>query len=592
MGRQDGARASSHTLLSFTHLLSHARLSLERGLQWRTEELVRSGRDAGVTNDVKRPPVRYLVAMDMYLLVPALLLLWWQGLSVGGQDTCDQCDCKLSCHPYDVRAAEARVKLSDRLPIDGVACSRWKMADDIVMQGRCLLTVNVTPLLGERRLGAEYSGDIKITGTQTGNSVTTRCRSASVHAWAALSPQTRSVPSTLECISETKSRIRTRPLDRLLSTVTVKTSPRGSEPRWRPNPCRSLGAGHFTGHRDPDSYRIVFVLTLPTFACFCSLPGCLVVSPVSLEVFWWSPLSNDDERAIYSIKTRCTSGSVEWNGAYGAIRLEVRPYLKHDYRVCFVVNSEHTVTQVSQETPHTRKANYRLQQEELWTLTMTPLVTTRGKSKEYCVVGRTSSQPVLLYVEVERTTQFTGIPVVTVQYVVEKLTDDVLMHPMEGECQRMRHFSVTVIAGATVVCVMNVVVSCDKVVFKVGHAYSWTRIQLKFIVEVGREKLIISKLLAALVSFNVADLVAPVQQYGHRRAISGPYLIETGRLCGARPHVEQVPKNAMGEEKVSKLGSPHLTTRVSSAPGGGVTPAECRACTDQEILDAYCTSDF
>lgn len=150
--------------------------------------------------------------------------------------------------------------------------------------------------------------------------------------------------------------------------------------------------------------------------------------------------SNDDERAIYSVRTRCTTGSIEWNGAYGAIRLEVRPYANHDYRFCFVVDSQHTVTQVSQETPQTRKANYRLQQEEEWSLRMSSVVVAaRGKSQEHCIVGRTSStgsaEPVLLYVEVERTTEFTGIPVVTVQYVVEKVTDSSLLYDPMEECR-------------------------------------------------------------------------------------------------------------------------------------------------------------
>ncbi|XP_076449188.1 meteorin-like protein [Babylonia areolata] len=158
--------------------------------------------------------------------------------------------------------------------------------------------------------------------------------------------------------------------------------------------------------------------------------------------------SDDDERAILSVKTRCRSGTIEWNSAYGAIRLEATPYLTGDYRFCFVVHGRHTVTQVSRETSRPRQLqNYRLRLEELRALmSLDPLVQTsgeEGESEEVCVVGgrgRTGGGgggdggSVWLYVEVERTNRFTGIPSVTLQYDVEPVSDRALLDPME-ECR-------------------------------------------------------------------------------------------------------------------------------------------------------------
>ncbi|KAK7113222.1 meteorin-like protein [Littorina saxatilis] len=146
--------------------------------------------------------------------------------------------------------------------------------------------------------------------------------------------------------------------------------------------------------------------------------------------------SNDDKRAIFNVRTRCNTGAIEWSSAYGAIRLEVQPSVAGDFRLCIVVDSHHTVTQVSQEAPRTRRLkNYRLGLEELRLLSMSPLVSVGEgeRSGEVCVSGRTR-QPVLLFVEVERTNRFTGIPSVTLRYDVESLSDAMLYDPME-ECR-------------------------------------------------------------------------------------------------------------------------------------------------------------
>lgn len=141
--------------------------------------------------------------------------------------------------------------------------------------------------------------------------------------------------------------------------------------------------------------------------------------------------SDVDERAIFNVKMRCSVGSIKWNSAYGAIRLEFKPQLPNDYRLCFVLDSQHTVTQVSQESAYVRRSNYRRKVESLVSTSLTPLVTAQGKSEELCVLGRTDS-PVLLYLEVERSNEFTGIPTVSFQYDIQKVTDEAVSDPMEG----------------------------------------------------------------------------------------------------------------------------------------------------------------
>ena len=142
--------------------------------------------------------------------------------------------------------------------------------------------------------------------------------------------------------------------------------------------------------------------------------------------------SIDDQRAISSVRTHCSAGSIEWSSAYGAIRLELQPPVPGHYRLCFVVDSHNTVTLVWQESPGSRSQNYRLGLEQLRPSAMTRLVSARGKSEEVCVVGRTPHS-VFLFVEVERTTRFTGIPSVTLQYDVDTLLINALSDPMEGK---------------------------------------------------------------------------------------------------------------------------------------------------------------
>ncbi|KAL8585734.1 hypothetical protein ACOMHN_056363 [Nucella lapillus] len=165
--------------------------------------------------------------------------------------------------------------------------------------------------------------------------------------------------------------------------------------------------------------------------------------------------SNEDDRAIFTLRsTLCRAGSLQWSSAYGAVRLEIQPFQQHtDYRLCFLTQSHHTRTQVSlEDVPENRDnvvlqlKNYRLHEEKNKTSPsgsassgMRPLVVAasegKGGGEEVCVLGR-PRKPVVLFLEVERSQRFTGIPSVTLQYDVEPLpeVDALLADPME-ECR-------------------------------------------------------------------------------------------------------------------------------------------------------------
>jgi hypothetical protein len=86
---------------------------------------------------------------------------------------------------------------------------------------------------------------------------------------------------------------------------------------------------------------------------------------------------------------------------------------------------------------------------------MSPLVVvTEGKSQEVCVGGRTreggEGEGVILYVEVERTNQFTGLPYVTLQYDVEFLDEASVADPMQGKAYYKQFSSFSVCPGVSV----------------------------------------------------------------------------------------------------------------------------------------------
>ena len=142
-----------------------------------------------------------------------------------------------------------------------------------------------------------------------------------------------------------------------------------------------------------------------------SLSVCLSVCPDS---------PSEDQRAIFTVRSRCRSGSVAWSSAYGALRLALRPALLGGYRLCFVLVSQHALSQVSLETGAGQGSRV-----------MTRLVATSGRSGEVCVAGR-AGRGLRLFLEVERPPRFTGLPALSLDYDVQPAPDAQLAHPMEG----------------------------------------------------------------------------------------------------------------------------------------------------------------
>ncbi|XP_005102396.2 meteorin-like protein [Aplysia californica] len=144
--------------------------------------------------------------------------------------------------------------------------------------------------------------------------------------------------------------------------------------------------------------------------------------------------SSEETQAIYSMGLICNTGTITWFGGSGAVRLELTPFVRGDFRTCFVIESENIHVKISQENPHVSKAkNYRLKAHEERTLKLDHLVTSKLKSNEFCVSSK-SGDPLLLYIESVRTPDVIGVAKVVFHYDVEKLDSMVLVDPME-ECR-------------------------------------------------------------------------------------------------------------------------------------------------------------
>ncbi|XP_071106107.1 meteorin-like protein [Haliotis cracherodii] len=137
------------------------------------------------------------------------------------------------------------------------------------------------------------------------------------------------------------------------------------------------------------------------------------------------------EGAIINVKPKCLEGQITWLSSYGAIRLELSPRHAGEYRYCVRVQSENIKTIVSQEVLSRTHGNYKLKIVNDVEVRLSPLFTTRGRSREFCISG---SDPVRLYLETERSDEDTGVARVKVHYDIEKTSSSLHYSPME-ECR-------------------------------------------------------------------------------------------------------------------------------------------------------------
>ena len=135
----------------------------------------------------------------------------------------------------------------------------------------------------------------------------------------------------------------------------------------------------------------------------------------------------NDQRGVKSVKPLCDEGTVTWYGPYGALRVELQYSRPGEYKACFVVESINTRLQVFRESWSNSKfsSSYKLPS----TASLKPVTDVYGKSREFCM---TSSTPVVLYLESVRTQEMSGLPHVTIQYLLENRNYIAEVDPLEG----------------------------------------------------------------------------------------------------------------------------------------------------------------
>lgn len=148
------------------------------------------------------------------------------------------------------------------------------------------------------------------------------------------------------------------------------------------------------------------------------------------HLFLFSSDPGNGEGAIINVKPKCLEGRITWLSSYGAVRLELSPRHAGEYRYCVRVQSENIKTIVSQEVLSRTHANYKLKIVNDVEVRLSPLFTTRGRSREFCISG---SDPVRLYLETERSDEDTGVARVKVHYDIERTSSSLHYSPMEGE---------------------------------------------------------------------------------------------------------------------------------------------------------------
>ncbi|BFZ03682.1 hypothetical protein BsWGS_06721 [Bradybaena similaris] len=141
-----------------------------------------------------------------------------------------------------------------------------------------------------------------------------------------------------------------------------------------------------------------------------------------------------EPQAIYRLSLVCNTGTITWFGASGAVRLEVMPFLRGNFRACFMAESENINVKISQEHSYiSSRQNYRLKQEAARTLTLDHVLTSSARNSEFCV-SSTTADPVLLYIEAVRTPETAGVPKILFHYDLEKLDSHSVPDPM-NDCR-------------------------------------------------------------------------------------------------------------------------------------------------------------
>ncbi|KAL5018394.1 hypothetical protein ScPMuIL_004116 [Solemya velum] len=147
-------------------------------------------------------------------------------------------------------------------------------------------------------------------------------------------------------------------------------------------------------------------------------------------------LSEDTEEAkgVRSVNLRCHEGSLTWLNPYGAVRLRLSLGYPGDFEACFMIETANVMVKVSEEDSNshryvnTRSPYARYSNNDVM---LKPLMTTSGKSKEYCLKSDTD---IWLYLEPERTQTVQGLPIAVIYFDIERKYNVLMEDPLE-ECR-------------------------------------------------------------------------------------------------------------------------------------------------------------
>ncbi|ESO87100.1 hypothetical protein LOTGIDRAFT_154590 [Lottia gigantea] len=132
-----------------------------------------------------------------------------------------------------------------------------------------------------------------------------------------------------------------------------------------------------------------------------------------------------------NVKPKCQSGKITWPDPVSAVRLELKPEVVGPFKACIALKSENIVTLVSREIT-TETVNYRTRSYDS-KVDLLPWFSVEGQGKEHCVTSSESS--VMLYLEIESTTEDSGLSRTFIYYDIELIPDNKFSpDPME-ECQ-------------------------------------------------------------------------------------------------------------------------------------------------------------
>lgn len=144
-----------------------------------------------------------------------------------------------------------------------------------------------------------------------------------------------------------------------------------------------------------------------------------IAAYVNCDTCQCSVSESNMEKGVIHVRPQCMEGTIRWLHPYGAIRLRLSPNNPGGkFRVCFLIRTQFVSIKVSEETPN--------DVADLKTL----FIIRSNKPIEHCLSS--NYDPVILYIEPERSHEYTGPPKVEIQHEIVQLQNQ--FDPM-GDCR-------------------------------------------------------------------------------------------------------------------------------------------------------------